>query len=35
MRYDENGEGVRVLDWGTPPSRAAAAALPDDEPEQE
>ena len=34
MRYDENGEGVRVLDWGTPPSRAAAAA-PDDEPEQE
>jgi DNA-directed RNA polymerase subunit alpha len=35
MRYDENGEGVRVLDWGTPPSRAAAAALPDDEPGEE
>ena len=33
MRYDENGEGVRVLDWGTPPSRAAAAA-PDDEEEE-
>jgi DNA-directed RNA polymerase subunit alpha len=29
MRYEENGEGVRILDWGTPPSRAAAAA-PDD-----
>jgi DNA-directed RNA polymerase subunit alpha len=29
MRFEENGEGVRVLDWGTPPSRAAAAA-PDD-----
>ena len=25
-------EGVRVLDWGTPPSQAAAAA-PDDEEE--
>ena len=35
MRYDETGEGVRVLDFGTPPSRAAAAALPDDEPELE
>ncbi|HVE77587.1 MAG TPA: DNA-directed RNA polymerase subunit alpha [Gemmatimonadaceae bacterium] len=32
MRYEENGEGVRVLDWGTAPSRAAAAA-PDDEEE--
>ena len=32
MRYEENGEGVRVLDWGTPPSRAAANA-PDDEEE--
>ena len=31
MRYDENGEGIRVLDWGTPPSRAAAAAPDDDE----
>jgi DNA-directed RNA polymerase subunit alpha len=30
MRYEENGEGVRILDWGTPPSRAAANA-PDDE----
>src|SRR5690242_7134155 len=29
MRYEENGEGVRILDWGTPASRAAAAA-PDD-----
>ena len=32
MRFEENGEGVRVLDWGTPPSQAAAAA-PDDEEE--
>jgi DNA-directed RNA polymerase subunit alpha len=32
MRYDDNGEGVRVIDWGTPPSHAAAAA-PDDEEE--
>jgi len=31
MRFEENGEGVRVLDWGTPPSRAAAAAPDDDE----
>jgi len=30
MRYEEGAEGVRVTDWGTPPSRAAAAA-PDDE----
>jgi DNA-directed RNA polymerase subunit alpha len=29
MRFEESGDGVRVLDWGTPPSRAAAAA-PDD-----
>ena len=29
MRYEEGGEGVRILDWGTPASRAAAAA-PDD-----
>src|ERR687894_438202 len=34
MRFEENGEGVRVLDWGTPPSQAAAAA-PDDEEETE
>ncbi|MEJ7811592.1 MAG: DNA-directed RNA polymerase subunit alpha [Gemmatimonadaceae bacterium] len=30
MRYEDSLEGIRVLDWGTPPSRAAAAA-PDDE----
>jgi DNA-directed RNA polymerase subunit alpha len=30
MRYEESAEGVRITDWGTPPSRAAAAA-PDDE----
>jgi DNA-directed RNA polymerase subunit alpha len=33
MRFDENGEGVRVTDWGTPPSRAAANA-PDDVTEE-
>jgi DNA-directed RNA polymerase subunit alpha len=33
MRYDENGEGVRIIDWGTPASRAAENA-PDDEPEE-
>lgn len=32
MRFEESEEGLRVLDWGTPPSRAAAAA-PDDEEE--
>lgn len=32
MRYEENGEGVRIIDLGTPPSRAAANA-PDDEEE--
>lgn len=32
MRYEETPEGVRVTDWGTAPSRAAAAA-PDDEEE--
>ncbi len=32
MRYEENGDGVRIIDWGTPPSRAAANA-PDDEEE--
>jgi DNA-directed RNA polymerase subunit alpha len=32
MRYEEAGDGVRITDWGTPPSRAAAAA-PDDEEE--
>ncbi len=30
MRYEEGPEGVRITDWGTPPSRAAAAA-PDEE----
>lgn len=34
MRYDENGEGVRIIDWGTPASRAAEQA-PDDEPEEQ
>jgi DNA-directed RNA polymerase subunit alpha len=33
MRFEENGDGVRVVDWGTPPSRAAANA-PDDVPEE-
>ncbi len=33
MRFEENGDGVRVIDWGTPPSRAAANA-PDDVPEE-
>jgi len=32
MRYEETADGVRVTDWGTAPSRAAAAA-PDDEEE--
>src|SRR5687767_8459938 len=32
MRWEENGEGVRITDMGTPPSRAAANA-PDDEEE--
>jgi DNA-directed RNA polymerase subunit alpha len=32
MRYEETPDGVRILDWGTPPSRAAANA-PDDEDE--
>jgi DNA-directed RNA polymerase subunit alpha len=31
MRYEETPEGVRVTDWGTAPSRAAAAAPDDDE----
>ena len=33
MRYEEGGDGVRIIDWGTAPSRAAANA-PDDEEEQ-
>ena len=32
MRFEENGDGVTVTDWGTPASQAAAAA-PDDEEE--
>jgi DNA-directed RNA polymerase subunit alpha len=31
MRYEETPEGVRITDWGTPPSRAAANAPDDDE----
>jgi DNA-directed RNA polymerase subunit alpha len=30
MRFEESADGVRILDWGTPPSQAAANA-PDDE----
>src|SRR3990172_3948300 len=33
MRFEENGDGVHVIDWGTPASRAAANA-PDDLPEE-
>lgn len=29
MRFEEVEDGIRVTDWGTPPSRAAANA-PDD-----
>jgi DNA-directed RNA polymerase subunit alpha len=32
MRYEENNDGVRILDWGTAPSEAAKKA-PDDEEE--
>jgi DNA-directed RNA polymerase subunit alpha len=31
MRYEETGEGVRITDWGTAPSRAAANAPEDDD----
>lgn len=34
MRYEEGSDGVRIIDWGTAPSRAAANA-PDDEEEPE
>ena len=34
MRYEESTEGVRILDMGTPPSRAAENA-PDDEDDEE
>ena len=34
MRYEETGEGVRITDWGTAPSRAAANA-PDEDDETE
>jgi DNA-directed RNA polymerase subunit alpha len=30
MRYEETPEGIKVTDWGTAPSHAAAAA-PDEE----
>ena len=30
MRYEENGDGVKILDWGTAPSQAAANAPDDD-----
>jgi len=30
MRFEEDPQGIRVIDWGTPP-RAAAVAAPDDE----
>jgi DNA-directed RNA polymerase subunit alpha len=33
MKFEENGDGVRVTDWGTSPSRAAANA-PDDVTEE-
>jgi DNA-directed RNA polymerase subunit alpha len=33
MRFEEVEDGIRVTDWGTPPSRAAANA-PDDEGEE-
>jgi DNA-directed RNA polymerase subunit alpha len=32
MRFEDTGEGVRITDWGTPPSQAAANA-PDEEEE--
>jgi DNA-directed RNA polymerase subunit alpha len=32
MRYEEGSDGVRIIDWGTAPSRAAANA-PDEEEE--
>jgi DNA-directed RNA polymerase subunit alpha len=32
MRFDDTGDGVRITDWGTPPSQAAANA-PDEEEE--
>ena len=32
MRFEDTGDGVRITDWGTPPSQAAANA-PDDEEE--
>jgi DNA-directed RNA polymerase subunit alpha len=33
MRYEEAGDGVRITDWGTAPSRAAANAPEDDDEE--
>ena len=28
MKFEDSGDGVRVTDWGTPPSRAAANPFP-------
>jgi DNA-directed RNA polymerase subunit alpha len=33
MKFEEDGDGVRILDWGAPPNRAAAAGAPDDDEE--
>jgi DNA-directed RNA polymerase subunit alpha len=33
MRWEENGDGVRITDWGTPPSRLATLAPDEDEEE--
>ncbi|HEX2718184.1 MAG TPA: DNA-directed RNA polymerase subunit alpha [Gemmatimonadaceae bacterium] len=35
MRYEDGLDGVRILDWGTPPSRAAVASMPDDDETEE
>ena len=35
MRYEEAGDGVRITDWGTAPSRATANAPDDDDDDQE
>jgi DNA-directed RNA polymerase subunit alpha len=35
MRYEENGDGVRIIDWGTPASRAAENAPDDEDVEEE
>ena len=33
MKFEETADGVRVTDWGTPPSRNVAAVGADDEEE--